>query len=55
MTDPALATRLGDAARAHARARYSFDRMVAAFDALYLTELTRRGVIAARQPRLAAS
>jgi glycosyltransferase involved in cell wall biosynthesis len=55
MTDPALATRLGDAARADARARYSFDRMVAAFDALYLTELTRRGVIAARQPRLAAS
>ena len=55
MTDPALASRLGDAARDAARARYSFDRMVDRFDALYVNELSRRGVIAAGQPRLAAS
>jgi glycosyltransferase involved in cell wall biosynthesis len=45
MSDPALAARLGDAARDEARAHYSFDRMVASFESLYLTELTRRGVI----------
>jgi glycosyltransferase involved in cell wall biosynthesis len=55
MTDPGLASRLGAAARAEALARYSFDRMVAAFEALYLTELARRGVLAAAQPQLAAS
>ena len=55
MEDPALAARLGDAGRDEARARYSFDRMVAAFESLYLEELTRRGVIASRQPQWAAS
>jgi glycosyltransferase involved in cell wall biosynthesis len=55
MADPALAARLGDAARDEARAHYSFDRMVAAFELLYLTELTRRGVVAAREPQWAAS
>ena len=55
MTDPALAARLGAAARAHVEARYSFDRMVAAFESVYLTELARRGVAGARQPQLAAS
>jgi glycosyltransferase involved in cell wall biosynthesis len=55
MSEPGLAARLGDAARAEAQARYSFDRMVAAFDSIYVTELTRRGVIAAGHPRLAAS
>jgi glycosyltransferase involved in cell wall biosynthesis len=55
MNDPALASRLGDAARAKAHARYSFDRMVAAFESLYLTELARRGVLEAGQPQLAAS
>jgi L-malate glycosyltransferase len=55
MNDPALASRLGDAARAEALARYSFDRMVAAFESLYLTELRRRGVREAGQPQLAAS
>jgi glycosyltransferase involved in cell wall biosynthesis len=54
MTQPTLASRLGDAARQSAHARYSFDRMVAAFESLYLTELARRGVIDA-QPELAAS
>jgi len=55
MTDTALAGRLGAAARAAAEARYSFDRMVAAFEGVYLTELARRGVVAAGQPELVAS
>jgi glycosyltransferase involved in cell wall biosynthesis len=55
MADPAAAGQLGDAARDHARACYSFDRMVAAFESIYLTELTRRGVIAADEPQWAAS
>jgi glycosyltransferase involved in cell wall biosynthesis len=55
MEDPALAARLGDAARDEARAHYPFDRMVASFESLYLSELTRRGVVAAREPQWAAS
>ena len=55
MADPVRAARLGDAARAQARARYSFDRMVAAFESIYLTELARRGAAEAGQPQLAAS
>jgi glycosyltransferase involved in cell wall biosynthesis len=54
IADPALAGRLGDAARADAHARYSFDRMVGAFEHLYLTELARRGVVAAPEQELAA-
>jgi L-malate glycosyltransferase len=55
MADPALAARLGDAAREETRARYAFDRMVAAFERLYLSELTRRGIVAAHEPQWAAS
>jgi glycosyltransferase involved in cell wall biosynthesis len=55
MTDTALAGRLGAAARADAEARYSFDRMVAGFEFVYLTELARRGVVTAGQPELVAS
>ena len=55
MADPILAARLGAAARDAARARYSFDRMVAAFDSIYSSELTRRGIVAADQPQWAAS
>jgi hypothetical protein len=55
MAHPAQAARLGEAARAEARARYSFDRMVAAFEFLYLTQLTRRGIVAADEPQFAAS
>jgi len=55
MENPELASRLGGAARNDAHAQYSFDRMVASFDALYLAELTRRGVVAAREPQWAAS
>jgi glycosyltransferase involved in cell wall biosynthesis len=53
--DAALATRIAAAARACVRARYSFDRMVAAFEALYQSELTRRGLSAAGGPELATS
>jgi rhamnosyl/mannosyltransferase len=55
MADGTLAPRLGNAAREEALARYSFDRMVAAFEGIYLTALTRRGVLATEHPRLAAS
>jgi len=55
MADPARAARLGEAARTEAQGRYSFDRMVAGFERLYLTELTRRGVVAHGAPQLAAS
>jgi len=55
MADPALGQRLAAAARVDAERRYSFDRMVDAFESLYLGELARRGVIPARQPQLAAS
>lgn len=53
MADDHLAARLGIAARARAETRYSFDRMVSAFEAVYLSELTRRGVLHAPRPRLA--
>jgi glycosyltransferase involved in cell wall biosynthesis len=43
MADSALAARLGAAAHAHA-SRYSFARMVAAFEHIYLTEWRRRVV-----------
>jgi glycosyltransferase involved in cell wall biosynthesis len=55
MANPPFAARLGENARAGAEARYSFDRMVAAFERIYLTELTRRGLVSGRQPQLAAS
>lgn len=55
MADSALAARLGDAARDKAEASYSFDRMVAAFDSLYQSELAQRGVAVSGQPQLAAS
>ena len=42
MADPGLGSALGAAARAEAANRYSFDRMVASFDALYCSELARR-------------
>src|SRR5439155_26579608 len=45
MNDPALAARLGAAAREDARARYSFERMISAFERGYLKEPTRRGVV----------
>jgi glycosyltransferase involved in cell wall biosynthesis len=55
MGDPALAARLGTAARTEVASRYSFDTMVAGFEDVYLRQLTRRGIVDARQPQLAAS
>ena len=55
MAEPALCARLGTAARAHAQAHYSFDRMVKAFEGIYLSELARRGVAPAVQPQLVTS
>ena len=43
MDDPAFASRLGPRGPDDVLTRYSFDRMVGAFEALYLTELTRCG------------
>ena len=43
MSSPTLADTLGGAARAEIRARFSFDRMVAGFEQLYLTQLARHG------------
>jgi len=55
MANPPFAARLGENARADAQARFSFERMVGAFERIYLTELTRRGLVAGRAPQLAAS
>jgi glycosyltransferase involved in cell wall biosynthesis len=42
VSQPTLAASLGESARRHVRDRYSFDRMVAGFEHLYLTELHAR-------------
>ena len=42
LTDAATARQLGEAARATIESRYSFDRMIASFEQLYMSELTRR-------------
>ncbi len=55
MADPPLAHGLGDAARTEVTARYSFDRMIDQFEALYLTELARGGLVMPPEPALAAS
>jgi glycosyltransferase involved in cell wall biosynthesis len=55
MADPSRAERLGGAARQEVRAHYSFDRMVAEFDRLYVHQLAARGVRSPAQPQLAAS
>jgi glycosyltransferase involved in cell wall biosynthesis len=55
MTDPVLAGRLGAAARRTVAERYSFERMVAGFERIYLAELARHGVAAGHAFQLAAS
>jgi glycosyltransferase involved in cell wall biosynthesis len=45
MDNPDFAARIGAAARARVQAGYSFDRMVAGFESLYLSGLARRGVL----------
>lgn len=42
LTHEAAARQLGDAARTTIESRYSFDRMIASFEQLYISELTRR-------------
>ena len=55
MADASFAHHLGDAARAEVTGRYSFDRMIDEFDAIYLTELARGGHLPLPQAELAAS
>jgi len=51
MSDAGLAARLGAAGRRHAQSRHSFDRMVASFEAIYLSTLELKGRLAT--PKLA--
>jgi glycosyltransferase involved in cell wall biosynthesis len=53
LTDGALAARLGAAARAEVRDRYSFERMVHAFEDLYVTGLPARALAGARRAQAA--
>src|SRR5207302_340314 len=55
MANPMHGTQLGASARIEVEARYSFDRMVAAFEGVYLNELMQRGVMRAHHTQLAAS
>ena len=55
MSDAVKGARLGAAARDDAFVHYSFERMVAGFDALYLTELARHGAVPAGHSELAVS
>jgi glycosyltransferase involved in cell wall biosynthesis len=55
MRDPSLAGRLGAAARARAESSYSFERMVASFESIYLARLAERGLIAPDLAGLAVS
>ncbi len=55
LRDASLADRIAAAGRADVAARYSFERMIDAFESIYLAELSRRGVPSAVQPSLAAS
>jgi glycosyltransferase involved in cell wall biosynthesis len=55
MADPPFAHGLGDAARAEVAVRYSFERMIDEFEAIYLEELARAGHLPLPQPELAAS
>jgi glycosyltransferase involved in cell wall biosynthesis len=55
MRDPASAVRMGAAARADGASRFSFERMVAGFERVYLNELARQGVAPAASHQLAVS
>ena len=52
-TDPAMAGQLGEAAQAHVRRRYSFERMVASFEELYTAGLAARQVSGAQRAQAA--
>lgn len=55
VAQPTFAASLGESARRHVRDRYSFDRMVASFEHLYLTELHARVPVAANNAALTVS
>jgi len=55
MADQPLGARLGEAATNEVRGRYSFDRMTAAFEAVYLSELERHGVPSSDRETVLAS
>jgi glycosyltransferase involved in cell wall biosynthesis len=55
MNETGLAPRLGEAARVAAETHYSFDRMVAAFDACYTSALAGRSAAAVEPLNLLAS
>jgi glycosyltransferase involved in cell wall biosynthesis len=54
MADREFGARLGLAARTRAETRYSFERFVAAFESVYLTQLERRAPRDARAWRAAS-
>jgi glycosyltransferase involved in cell wall biosynthesis len=54
MTNDDVADKLGTSARTTIESRYSFDRMVAAFSDLYLSQLEARAPSLARRPALAS-
>jgi hypothetical protein len=55
MANPDEAARFGAAARETVLAGFSFDRMVAGFDDIYLSELVRQGAVPAGHSQLAVS
>lgn len=55
LDDPARAAALAQAGRAAIAARFSFERMVGAFESMYLDELQRRAAVAPRPTHVTAS
>jgi glycosyltransferase involved in cell wall biosynthesis len=53
--DPERAAQMGALGRSEIGERYSFERMVGAFQAIYVSELGRVGIVRAGQPQLLAS
>ena len=53
LTNPAAAAQIGERARADVQQRYSFERMVEAFEDLYLAGLPARGLSGTRHPQAA--
>ena len=54
LTNQTAAARIGEHARAHVQQRYSFERMVKAFEDLYLAGLPARSLSAARRAQAAS-
>ena len=55
MLEPGAAIQMGNAARADVASRFSFDRMVAGFERVYLAQLAHKGVALAASGALAVS